>query len=148
MRAEAPSQRLTIEIHEAAVTSPEQMRVLRKLLNELDMSVAYDDFGAGQARLQEIAAAPPDYLKFDMAMIRGLDESTLGRQHLVRSLVELVNSLGICAVAEGVESEAEHEVCRELGFQLAQGYLYGRPSALPPSLDRGLPVAPAQDHLA
>ena len=44
----------------------------------------------------------------------------------------MVRELGIAALAEGIEVEEEHEVCRQVGFEFAQGYLYGKP-ALPKS---------------
>jgi EAL domain-containing protein (putative c-di-GMP-specific phosphodiesterase class I) len=54
----------------------------------------------------------------------------------VRSLVRLVRDLDAVALAEGVETEAEAAACRDMGFELLQGYLTGRPvpaSALPPA---------------
>jgi EAL domain-containing protein (putative c-di-GMP-specific phosphodiesterase class I) len=131
LRAAAPAQQITIEIHESAATSPDELQVIRATLHDLNMRLAYDDFGAGQARLQEIAAVPPDYLKFDMSLIRGIDSAPASRQHLLRSLVEMARSLGIVALAEGVETESEHLACRQLGFELAQGFYYGKPADLP-----------------
>jgi EAL domain-containing protein (putative c-di-GMP-specific phosphodiesterase class I) len=95
------------------------------------MQLAYDDFGTGQARLQDIVVVPPDFLKFDMSMIRGLDLATAGQQRLVRSLVEMARSLGIRVLAEGIETAGEHEACQQLGFELAQGFFYGKPARLP-----------------
>ena len=51
---------------------------------------------------------------------------------MLSSLVQMVHDLGIAALAEGIEKEEEHEACLEIGFELAQGYLYGKP-ALPKS---------------
>ena len=73
LRLAFPEAALVLEIHEAAATSVPQMRALRCVLNELGMQLAYDDFGAGQARLAELGDAPPDYLKFDIQLIRGID---------------------------------------------------------------------------
>jgi EAL domain-containing protein (putative c-di-GMP-specific phosphodiesterase class I) len=131
LREVAPQQTITIEIHEAACTDPALMLEIRALLRDLDMSLAYDDFGVGQTRFQELAAVPPDYVKFDMSMIRDLDRAAAGRQNMVRSLVDMVRSLNIRTLAEGVETEGEHRVCQELGFELGQGFLYGKPAELP-----------------
>lgn len=131
LRATAPAQQITVEIHESAATSPSQLLQIRATLRGLNMRLAYDDFGTGQARLQEIAMVPPDYLKFDMSMIRGLDRATASQQHLVRSLVEMARSLGIRVLAEGIETAGEHEACLQLGFELAQGFFYGKPADLP-----------------
>ncbi|MFN7291976.1 MAG: EAL domain-containing protein, partial [Pirellula sp.] len=53
------------------------------------------------------------------------------RVNLIRSIVQIVLDLNVVPLAEGIETEAEAKVCLELGFQLAQGYYFGRPS--PPS---------------
>ncbi len=127
-RSEAPDSRLTLEIHEGAVTDVGRMRALRAELEELDVGLAYDDFGAGQARLLELVEVPPDYLKFDISLIRGLHRATAGKQRMVEVLVHMVNELGIPALAEGVEEEDEAVACRQMGFTYAQGYHFGRPA--------------------
>ncbi len=73
---------------------------------------------------------PPDVLKFDMQLIRDIDKAASTRQELLASLVRIANEIGTVPLAEGVETEAEHEVCLQMGFQLGQGYLYGRPARL------------------
>ena len=128
LRESAPEAKIVLEIHEAAVTCAKQMRELRAVLADLGMGLAYDDFGAGQARLVELVEAPPDYLKFDIELIHGIDAATPERQRMLESLVRAVTDLGIAALAEGVETPEEHEVCRQLGFQLGQGFFYGRPA--------------------
>ena len=94
------------------------------------MHLAYDDFGAGRARLNELGEAPPDYLKFDIGLIRNIDRAPVRKQKLLEGLVKMAQELGIHAVAEGVESEAEAATCRELGFPMAQGYHFGRPAPI------------------
>jgi FOG: EAL domain len=104
------------------------MQTLRDTLQELDMGLAYDDFGAGQARLAELADVPPDYLKFDIGLIRNIHLATPDRQRMLASLVRMVRELGTAALAEGVETADEHRVCQELGFELGQGFYYGKPA--------------------
>lgn len=122
--------RIILEIHEAAVTDPAEMRVLRSRLHQLGIGVAYDDFGAGQTRLGELVEAPPDYLKFDMSMIRRIDQAPSERQRMLASLVKMVRELGIAPLAEGIETESEAATCRELGFSLAQGFYFGAPAPI------------------
>jgi EAL domain-containing protein (putative c-di-GMP-specific phosphodiesterase class I) len=129
LRHAFPDVSLVLEIHEAAATSVPQMRALRAVLDELGIKLAYDDFGAGQARLAELGDAPPDYLKFDIQLIRGLDRASAERQRMVASLVRIAADLGIASLAEGIETEAEHCICRRLGFVFAQGFYYGMPAA-------------------
>jgi EAL domain-containing protein (putative c-di-GMP-specific phosphodiesterase class I) len=97
-------------------------------LEALDIRLAYDDFGAGQARLLELAEVPPDYLKFDMDLTRGIAVSTFAKQHMLGSLAQVANDLGVATVVEGVETAEERDACLQLGFELGQGFLFGRPS--------------------
>lgn len=127
IRSLQPSQPITLEIHEAAITDTMTIRTLKSRLEELDMQLAYDDFGSGQARLVELTEIPPDYIKFDMQLVRGIDHASPSRQQFVASLVSMVADLGVIPLAEGVETTGEHDTCRQLGFVLGQGYHYGKP---------------------
>ena len=126
--------RLVLEIHEASVTQVGQMRELRAALNDMGIGLAYDDFGAGQARMLELVEVPPDYLKFDISLIRGIDLASEGRQRMLSSLVSMVRDMGVTALAEGVETAGELETCVQLGFDHIQGFYFGKP-ALAKSFD-------------
>jgi EAL domain-containing protein (putative c-di-GMP-specific phosphodiesterase class I) len=89
-----------------------------------------NDFGVGQTRLSELIEAPPDYLKFDMSLIRGIEKAPVERPRMLGSLVRIVLDLGINPLAEGIETSEEAEVCRSLGFQTVQGFYFGRPTPL------------------
>lgn len=128
LRELAPEARIVLEIHEAAVTCVRQMRELRAVLNDLNIGLAYDDFGAGQARLVELGDAPPDFLKFDIELVQGIDHASPERQRMLSSLVQIVKDLGISSLAEGVETHAENEACKQMGFDFCQGFFYGRPA--------------------
>jgi EAL domain-containing protein (putative c-di-GMP-specific phosphodiesterase class I) len=119
-----------LELHEEAVTDAGAMRQLRERLVVLGVGLAYDDFGAGQARLSELADAPPDYLKLDKTLIHGPHQAP-ARQELVRALVRVGADLGIRLIAEGVEAEEEAAVCLRLGCEFGQGYYFGRPQPAP-----------------
>lgn len=118
---------LVIEVHETAVTEVARMRELAARLADIGVRFAYDDFGAGQARLNELGDVPAHFVKFDMGLIRGIHTASERKRRVVRDLVRLVLDLGSIALAEGVELEEEAEVCRDMGFQLIQGYLTGKP---------------------
>jgi EAL domain-containing protein (putative c-di-GMP-specific phosphodiesterase class I) len=126
LRELAPQTRMVLEIHEAAVTCVRQMRELRAILSDLNIGLAYDDFGAGQARLAELGDVPPDYLKFDIEFIHEIDRASPERQRMLASFVHMVKDLGIASLAEGVETDAEDNICRQLGFEFAQGFYYGK----------------------
>ena len=132
---------LAVEVHEASVTDLDSIRRLQQGLNDLDMSLVYDDFGAGQARLLELAEVPPVYLKFDRSLIRGIHNAPQARMRLLEGLVKVAHELDIEIVAEGLEDEAEAAVCRDLGFAWGQGFLFARPR--PAEMRSGRPVPPA-----
>ncbi len=119
---------LVLEIHESAVTNPALMQSLHAAMKDLDIQLAYDDFGSGQARLAELIEARPDFVKFDISLIREIDRADENRRRMLLSLVQMVRDLNIKALAEGIETKEEAEVCKEIGFDLAQGFHFGRPS--------------------
>lgn len=142
LREIEPRRPLVLEIHEASVTRGQDMQALRAALKDLQIGLAYDDFGAGQARLIELVDVPPDYLKFDMSLVQNLELASIERQRMLGSLVQMALDLGIAPLAEGIELEGDHEICRQVGFKYAQGFLYGYP-VLPKQLT--LENAPADE---
>jgi EAL domain-containing protein (putative c-di-GMP-specific phosphodiesterase class I) len=99
-------------------------------LRRLGYRIAVDDLGAGYAGLTTFAALEPDIVKLDMALVRDVDREAIKRR-LVSSMVAVSKESGVLVVAEGVETEAEGQVLEELGCDLLQGYLYGRPAPWP-----------------
>ena len=116
-----------LEVHEGAVATSAQLRDVCRVTSELGMGLAYDDFGSGQARLKELFEVPPDILKFDVKFVHGLPYTTPQHRSTIQSLIRIVQDLNVIPLAEGVETIDEATVCFELGFELAQGYLFGRP---------------------
>jgi EAL domain-containing protein (putative c-di-GMP-specific phosphodiesterase class I) len=122
----SPDHPVVLEIAEASVTDVSAMGKNKDAFTRLGLQFAYDDFGAGQARLIELTDIPPDYLKFDKAMIEGI-EGAAARQEMVSALLRVVRSLGVRVIAEGVETERVAAICQRLGCDLGQGFLFGRP---------------------
>lgn len=127
LRELAPNMSLILEVHETAVAEVDKMKVMAQRLKDMGIQFAYDDFGAGQARLNELAEVPPDVVKFDMGLIRDIDTASEKKQQMVARLVNIVHDTGSTALAEGVETEGEAAFCLEVGFTLCQGYLTGKP---------------------
>jgi EAL domain-containing protein (putative c-di-GMP-specific phosphodiesterase class I) len=127
LREMAPHLDLALEIHESVLTNPPTIAELRRMLSEINVGLAYDDFGAGQARLLELADAPPHFLKFDARFISGIDSALPSKRRLLGSLVSVARDLLVKTVAEGIETAAEADVCSRLGFTHAQGYHFARP---------------------
>lgn len=95
----------------------------QELLHELKRQgfrIAIDDMGAGYASLQAIVELEPDYLKFDIALVRNIDKSLIKRS-LLETLVELAQKIRAEVIAEGIEAESELQTLRELGVSLGQG---------------------------
>jgi EAL domain-containing protein (putative c-di-GMP-specific phosphodiesterase class I) len=87
--------------------------------------VAVDDVGAGHASLKALASIQPDFLKFDVSLVRGIDRSRIKRG-LVESLRMLADRMNARVIAEGVEREEERAVLIDIGVELGQGYLFHR----------------------
>jgi EAL domain-containing protein (putative c-di-GMP-specific phosphodiesterase class I) len=117
---------LVLEIHESAVTDSAAIHRLRDLAEGFEVRLAYDDFGAGQARLLELADAPPHYLKFDRRLVSGLAAASPSRQRVIRALTAMARDLEISTIAEGVESSEDLRASRSVGFDAAQGYHFSR----------------------
>jgi EAL domain-containing protein (putative c-di-GMP-specific phosphodiesterase class I) len=100
-------------------------RMLTKL-KSLGVGLAIDDFGTGYSSLAYLERFPVDIIKIDRSFIASLDR---GRTHraIVRAVIELAHVLGMTVIAEGVETETQANALRELGCDLAQGFLYARP---------------------
>lgn len=130
LRRAAHGRRLVLEIHEQAVPSIATMREFRDALRDLDIGLAYDDFGIGHSRLLELAQVPPDYLKFDRALVKDLGNASASQMSLVRTLHHHAEDLGIITLAEGLDSLSAFEACREIGFTHFQGFLLGRPQPI------------------
>lgn len=124
---------LVFEVHESAVTDLAAMAEVRRALRRMGIALAYDDFGAGQARLQELVEVPPDYLKFDIALVRDLDSPDSARYQMLASLTGMIARLGVKTLAEGVETPRTAELCRAMGIDYLQGYYYGRPEPIAPA---------------
>lgn len=127
IRKDHPNMKLVLEIHEKAVPSLPDMKKICRELDGLNIKLAYDDFGAGQARFIELIEAPAHYLKFDVSLVRDIDKASPTKRNMVQSLVNLSQNMGILTLAEGIESKAEVDVCQNMGFDLIQGYYFGKP---------------------
>jgi EAL domain-containing protein (putative c-di-GMP-specific phosphodiesterase class I) len=128
LRSLAPHVDLVLEVHESALDRNDFITWLRDRLLEINVGLAYDDFGAGQAHLYELAQAPPLYLKFDRKFVTGLHQAPTSMQRFVASLVAAARELLVKTVAEGVETAEEAAACARAGFLAAQGYHFGRPA--------------------
>lgn len=130
LRDRQPARPMVLEIHEHAIMEPGLVRNLRAALKEMDIQLAFDDFGAGQARFRELICAPSDYIKFDSSLIHDLEDLSKEQFKLFSAIISGVRGEGALTVAEGVENEKMIEICQEVGFDLLQGYALSRPTMM------------------
>jgi EAL domain-containing protein (putative c-di-GMP-specific phosphodiesterase class I) len=125
----APS-RLVLEITESVAVAdlPMAVRTL-SALRELGVRIALDDFGTGHSSLQSLRELPVDVIKVAKPFVDGAARGPHDRA-LMRMLVDLGDLFGIRVVAEGIEREDQLRALRELGCEMGQGYLLGRPVEL------------------
>jgi EAL domain-containing protein (putative c-di-GMP-specific phosphodiesterase class I)/GGDEF domain-containing protein len=104
-------------------------QVLRDL-KRAGFGIAIDDMGAGHASLQALVEVEPDYLKFDISLVRNIDRNLIKRS-LLETLVDLSGRIGARVVAEGIEAEAELSTVRDMGVPLGQGRFLAAPALIP-----------------
>jgi diguanylate cyclase (GGDEF)-like protein len=121
---------LILELTESAklAESGPGQATLRELQN-MGIRIALDDFGTGFASLALLRSFPFDFMKIDRSFVTVQTEMD---REVLRSIVQLGHSLGMMVVAEGIEEPNVLEQLRELGCDMAQGYLLGRPGAAEP----------------
>ncbi len=91
----------------------------------LGWRIALDDVGAGYSSLSLLSAVRPDVVKLDKALVQGLPDA--GARTVLQAVTERAHELGAVVVAEGVETEELAGQVAELGADLGQGWLFGRP---------------------
>lgn len=124
-----PASTLTLEITESSMISNiESSIAMLSKLRELGVRLSIDDFGTGYSSLAYIKHLPVQELKIDILFIRNIHNSKGDRQ-LVRTIIDLAHNFDLITVAEGVEDQQTFDLLRELGCDVAQGFLFSR--ALP-----------------
>ena len=109
-----------------------------KALRRLRFGFAVDDAGAGYASFALIAALRPSVIKIDRDIVHGIAHDD-AKQALVEAFVSFGRRIGATLLAEGIEKRVDLATLRDLGVDLGQGYLLGRPNAEPLRRDPGMP---------
>lgn len=118
---------LELEITESvAMEDPDFILDILQKVRRMEISVAIDDFGTGYSSLSHLRQLPIDRLKIDRAFVSELNQAVVGG-HIAAMVIELGRNLNLTIIAEGIESEAQAEILRQMGCHEAQGYLYGMP---------------------
>jgi EAL domain-containing protein (putative c-di-GMP-specific phosphodiesterase class I)/GGDEF domain-containing protein len=119
---------LIVEVTESAKLDdlPKAARAVDRLRSAQHL-VCLDDFGAGASSLPYLQQLQVDFVKIDGAYIRSITES-LRERAIVQGVLTTCRCLNIKTVAEMIEKEDQHKCLLDLGTDLGQGWLYGRPS--------------------
>lgn len=125
-----PPAAVNIEITENTLLDPGSEVVAQlQHLARAGVPLSMDDFGTGFASISHLAQLPLSCMKIDRSFISRMGEDARAT-NLVRVLLDMAMELGLCVVAEGVETQNEMDLLRVLGCGMAQGYLLGRPAAV------------------
>lgn len=118
---------IELELTESASFNDEEkfLDIVHKL-KTFDFTIAMDDFGTGYSSLTLLKQLPVDVLKLDRGFIKDTISDRKG-QIVIQSIIDMANKLNITTVAEGIEREDQAEFLRNVGCQIAQGFLYGKP---------------------
>jgi EAL domain-containing protein (putative c-di-GMP-specific phosphodiesterase class I) len=95
-------------------------------LNKRGIGVYLDDFGTGYSNLVNVMTLPFECVKIDKGFIRNI-MSTAKSYGLLQTVVSGLKSMNVIALAEGVETEEQDDIVRELGIDRIQGYYYAKP---------------------
>jgi EAL domain-containing protein (putative c-di-GMP-specific phosphodiesterase class I) len=131
-RTGLPPWRLIVEVTEGSLLdNPEQVRAMLERLRAIGVGAALDDFGTGYSSLSYLHSLPLRMLKIDRAFVHALgeDEHTTATT-VVAAILALARALGIQVIAEGIETPAQRQALLEMGCELGQGYLLGRPAPI------------------
>jgi diguanylate cyclase (GGDEF)-like protein/PAS domain S-box-containing protein len=135
-----PPSRLQLELTESAImgTAGPALDALRELA-DLGVRIAIDDFGTGYSNLAYLRHLPVHALKIAGSFVEGLrdGEAESVDTRIVTALVGLAHTLGLEVTAEGVETQTQVDLLRQIGCESAQGWLFAKPGA-PEEIDRWL----------
>lgn len=129
-----PAGDIEIEVTENVILD-RSPNIIANALNQLKargFGIALDDFGTGYASLTHLKRFPLDVLKIDKSFVSEVDPDATGRfasdrYVIARTIVSLAHSLGLDVVAEGIETEEQYRSLIEMGCDIGQGYLIGKP---------------------
>jgi diguanylate cyclase (GGDEF)-like protein len=122
------SSSVTFEVTETTMMiEPASVSRILHELSDLGTKISIDDFGTGHSSLSYLRQLPVDELKIDKSIVFPLTTDP-NAAVIVRSIIDLANSLGISVVAEGVEDLATWDALLEMGCDVAQGYFLSRPA--------------------
>ena len=124
-----PPSSLKIEITESMIMeNPERSARVLSALQREGVKIAIDDFGTGYSSLSCIHELSPDAVKIDRSFVDKITKSG-DKETIVRAIIALADGLKLDVVAEGIETECQHQILQQMGCKYGQGFLYSHPLA-------------------
>ncbi|WP_099344103.1 MULTISPECIES: bifunctional diguanylate cyclase/phosphodiesterase [unclassified Actinoplanes] len=119
---------LVLEVTESSVADGWRVRETLQSLHDMGIRLALDDFGTGHSSLSLLRAFPVDVLKLDKSFVDGIaDGADRGRLAVAAAVAQLAEHLQLKAVAEGIETQAQQDRLRDIGYRYGQGFHLARP---------------------
>jgi PAS domain S-box-containing protein/diguanylate cyclase (GGDEF)-like protein len=125
-RSGLPATRLIVEITESVLLDDAHVIEDLATLRQLGVRIAVDDFGTGWSSLAYLVGMPVDVLKMDQHFLANVEHDPQARA-LCRGVLQLGTSLGLPVIVEGVTSEGQLSVLRDMGHRYLQGFVFSRP---------------------
>ncbi|MGL4438004.1 MAG: putative bifunctional diguanylate cyclase/phosphodiesterase [Bosea sp. (in: a-proteobacteria)] len=123
-----PAGRLELEVTESVLLEhPESVIADLTALKALGVSIALDDFGTGYSSLSYLWRFPFDKLKVDRSFMSGLSDHGSKSREVLKTIIALGRVLELEITAEGVETDAQIDLLRQMDCDYVQGFLFGRP---------------------
>lgn len=121
-----PPNRLELEITESVLVNVKSTIAILKEIRELGVLISVDDFGTGYSSLKYIKDLPIDTIKIDRSFVKDVHINKESKE-IAKALVQLANSIGLNAIAEGIELKEHVEQLSRDGYIMGQGYYYSKP---------------------
>ena len=109
------------------IKSIKDISEILKSMRKIGFKILIDDFGTGYSSLKYLQELPIDILKIDKSFVSDLSKDN---NDIVKAIVAISKSFGFFTIAEGVETEEQADILRDLDVDIAQGYLYSKPKRL------------------
>ena len=121
-----PAQYLELELTESVTANPAAAISMMDALHSLGVRLSLDDFGTGYSSLSYLKRFPLHTLKIDQSFVRDIDTDPDDRA-IVQAIIQMARALNLKTIAEGVETDAQHQFLRREGCDMMQGYRFCRP---------------------
>lgn len=132
-----PAQLVFEVVETENIPDMKRLRTILDYYRSRGVGTAVDDMGAGFSSLQYLTALRPDFVKLDRDLVVRAEHEETARRNM-DLIIRQAKRLEIQVIAEGIETEAQKEMCREAGADFLQGFLFGPPANPPQSKTDGL----------